>query len=190
MTLWESLVGWFSAEGNETTTGAKNFDPAKSRLATPISSTDGGGGGVWSANRARNPGQVCEGGQQEEMGFMRIEQSESVRGSDSNLRAEFNLFLNDGSGAGDSAMVRAFALECDRITKMHPALLESLRIWLLLPNGGPEAAAPNKLVSPDGRVELDIQNADALNMTLYLDGVALWSVLTGTTPAGKAKGLR
>lgn len=41
--------------------------------------------------------------------------------------------------------------------------------------GGPAPTTqfPNKLVSPDGHLELDIQNADAPGAVLYQDGVAI-----------------
>lgn len=157
-----SDIGWESFEGNESTTGAKNFDPAKQRIATPISPTDGGGGGVVSFNRARHPGMVNEGGQQDEMGFIRVEQSESVRGQEGNLRSELNVFLNDGSGAGDAAMVRAVAIECDRVTKINPGLLVSLQQLIGASGGG---SSSSRFTSPNGRWWLQIQ--DDGNYVIY-----------------------
>ncbi len=96
---------------------------------------------------------------------------------------ELYVGINNGAGNADANMVDVLLIHHDSIEALVPI------------NGAPAAPMPvsqfpNKLVSPDGRVEMDIQNADALNMTLYLDGVALWSVLTGTTPEGKAKGFK
>jgi len=39
----------------------------------------------------------------------------------------------------------------------------------------PSMQALNKIVSLDGRVELNVQNADALGLVLYFDGAAIWA---------------
>lgn len=168
--------GFTGFESNETTIGSLVDDPAKLRLTVHITE-HGGGGGVVSFNASRLSGVPILGGNQLEMGYLRVEQSESVRGQIGNLRGEMNIFLNDGSGEDDAAMVRAVAFECDRITKMHPDLARSLAAVLApyLPGGA--QVFTNKLVSPDGRLELDVQNADAPNLALYMDGRAVWSAL-------------
>lgn len=134
--------GFRGFESNEETVGSTKKDPPKNRLTSFIYE-DGGGGGVLSFNASRNEGQPCMGGNQREMAFLRVEQSESVRGQQGNLRGEWNFFANDGSGEDDAAMVRAFAFECDRITKMHPGFLASLRSWL--------GIVPGRFYSPNGQ---------------------------------------
>lgn len=185
--LHDTPIGWVSLEGNELTIGSKIDDPPKIRLAAPCT-PHGGGGGVVSFNVARNMGQVCEGSQQVEIGYLRVEQSDSVRGQEGNPRGEMNFFLSDGSSEADAAMVRAFAVECDRITKMHPGLRESLRRWLLEPDdvipASAETRPPFRMLSADGNIELILQNADAINFVIYdlrrpEGDRAIWSASTG-----------
>jgi len=192
--LAENEYGWIAFEGNELTIGSKVGDPPKLRLTSPINA-DGGGGGVISFNFSRQAGVVCDGHQQDEVAMIRVEQAEDVRGQLGNRKAEMGLMLADGSGIGD--VVKPFACVYNAITRILPAFRDALRVMLGIEAPvNPEATTiqafsyPNKLVSPDGRVELDIQSVDALNMTLYRDGIALWSVLTGTTPAGRAAGFK
>lgn len=194
--LSENDRGYLLFDGNELTIGSKVPDPAKVRVTGPVNA-DGGGGGVWSANISRQAGVVCDGHQQDEVAMIRVEQAQDVRGQLGNRKVEITLQLADGSGIGD--VVKLLGLTWNSVTTLLPELQRAVQLALGadadVPDN-PEAITPqtfsfpNKLVSPDGRVELDIQNVDALNMTLYKDGVALWSVLTGTTPEGRKLGLR
>jgi hypothetical protein len=183
-----TAAGFRGFETNEETVGSLVDDPPKVRVTVHITE-HGGGGGVVSFNASRHPGMVCMGGDQLEMGYIRVEQAESVRGETGNLRSEMNFFLNDGSGADDAAMVRAFAFECDRITKMHPGFRASLRAWLLEPDEGipspPAARPPFKMLSENGRFELIVQ--DDGNFVIYdyarPDGHrAIWSAFGGRIP--------
>jgi hypothetical protein len=168
--------GFLGFEGNEESIGSKENDPCKLRLTTPVY-PDGGGGGVISFNASRNPGVVQDGHNQQEMGFIRVEQSESVRGQTGNLRGEMNFFLNDGSGQDDASMVRAFAIECDRITKAHPGLVQSLRNLLGVSGG----FSPDHMTSPQGRFQTH-QQEDG-NFVTYdtstTPWTAVWSAWTG-----------
>lgn len=176
-------IGWLAHEGNETTDGAKNADPAKFRLTTPIND-DGGGGGVVSFNASRIFGQINFGNNQLEMGMLRVEQAEDVRHS-SSLKAEFNILLNDGSGESDSAMRKPLAFTWNAVTRFEPALAASFAAHLApyLPGGA--AAAPFKMVSADGHFELTIQN-DGNFVTYDLwhkpAACAIWSSFTGKLP--------
>lgn len=189
--LAENDLGYVGLDGNELIVGSKIDDPPKVRLTAPLYLT-GGGGGVISFNISRYTGVVCDGHAQDEIAMIRVEQSEDVRGDLGNHKAEFNLMLADGSGIGD--VVKPFACVWNAVTRLLPEFAGAVRAAMLggvvnAPVSAP-STFPNKLVSPDGRVELDIQNVDALNMTLYRDGVALWSVATGLTQAGRALGWR
>lgn len=139
----ENEDGFVGLDGNELIVGSKRFDPPKVRLTAPVNA-DGGGGGVISFNLSRHAGVVCDGHDQVEMGFVRVEQSEAVRGQVGNPRGEFNILLNAG-GEDDAAMQRAGAVECDRVTKPGPAFS----------NGG--GGSPSRFVSPDGRWWLQLQ---------------------------------
>lgn len=168
--LADTNNGFLIFDGNEESVGSKENDPCKLRLTTPIY-PDGGGGGVVSFNASRNPGVVQDGHNQLEMGYIRVEQSESVRGQQGNLRGEMNFFLNDGSGEDDAAMVRAFALECDRITKIHPNLVHSLRVILGVTNGG----GGSYIDSPNGQYRVQIQDDGNLVKYRTSDWTPLWS---------------
>ena len=195
---WFSLpFGWFGASNdNEVDLRTSKDDAVKYR-----GSKAGPGRGIMclSANQIR--GGCDDGAQTAGADEVVLVQYKRRYDDPSNLEGEIWEGVNDGSGSGDAAMVPL------RITRhgdfwMETAALDAMIdtiqarmvargiAGIVAPTAPSSASFPNKLVSPDGRVELDIQNADALNMTLYEDGVALWSVLTGTTPAGHAKGLR
>lgn len=174
-------IGWLAHEGNETTDGAKNADPAKYRLTTPIN-TDGGGGGVLSFNASRVFGQINFGSNQLEMGMIRVEQASDVRGQTGNLKAEINFMLNDGSGQNDAAMTKPLAFTAHHITRLDESIAADLaaRLAPYLP-GGASAPVSDKLVS--GRFELDLQAVDG-NIVLYnqkCDGSysAVWTMITG-----------
>jgi hypothetical protein len=152
--LSENDRGYLGFDGNELVVGSKIDDPPKVRLTSPTTE-HGGGGGVLSANISRHAGVVCDGHQQIEIGFIRFEQSEAVRGDPSNPRGEYNLLLNVG-GEDDSAMQRGLALEADRVTKMNPALG-----GLFGNSGNP----PSRFVSPNGRYWLQMQ--DDGNFVIY-----------------------
>lgn len=192
--LSENDRGYVALDGNELIIGSKIDDPPKVRLTSPLTG-HGGGGGVISFNFSREEGIACDGHQQDEIAMIRVEQAEDVRGQLGNRKAEINILLADGSGVGD--VVKPFACVYNAVTRILPAFRDALRLALGLDEpANPDAITiqtfsfPNKLVSPDGRVELDVQNVDALNLTLYKDGIALWSILTGVTPEGRKLGLR
>lgn len=151
--LSENERGFVGLDGNELIIGSKVYDPPKLRVTAPVNA-DGGGGGVFSANISREAGVVCDGHQQIEIGFIRFEQSESVRGDPLNARGEYNLLLNVG-GTDDAAMQRGLAIEADRVTKMNPGLQTAL--------GG--SGDLSRLVSPNGRYWFQVQ--DDGNLVFY-----------------------
>jgi hypothetical protein len=123
------------------------------------------------------------------MVMIHFEQSESVRGQAGNPKGSYNVFVNDGQGEGDENMQRVFRLEPDtapdpRSGGMIEAFFlgepqwESLTRQLLSRVGGAVAVASNKIVSPDGHLELDIQNADAPNLVAYMNGTAFWDAVS------------
>lgn len=182
----ETPNGWLAIGGNETTDGAKDADPAKFRLTTPMDET-GGGGGVLSFNANRYFGRINFGGDQREMGMIRVEQSDTVRGQVNNLKAEINFMLNDGSGDGDSAMRKPLAFTWNQVTRFEPALAASFAYHIApyLP-GGTEQRPPFKMVSEDGHYELTIQSVDGNFVTYDLwhqpAPCAIWSSFTGRLP--------
>ena len=162
---------------------AVHADPAIYRIGSTIL-PDGGGGGVISGDHIPNG----PGGRRVQMVMIHFEQSESVRGQAGNAKGSYNLFLNDGQGEGDANMRRVFRLEPDtapdpRSGEMIEAFFlgephwESLVRQLLSRVGGAVVVASNKIVSPDGHLELDIQNADAPNLVAYRDGAAFWDAI-------------
>lgn len=151
--LSENDRGYVALDGNELIVGSKIVDPPKVRLTSPTDE-HGGGGGVLSANISREAGVVCDGHQQLEIGFIRFEQSEAVRGQPMNPRGEYNLLLNVG-GEDDAAMQRGMGLEADRVTRINPALLGLFT----------SSDAPSRFVSPNGRYWLQVQ--DDGNVVVY-----------------------
>lgn len=176
--------GYRGFEGNEETIGSHVEDPPKIRL-TCVITEHGGGGGVASFNRSRSTN-VSMGGSQDEMGYIRVEQSEAVRGDVGNLRSEMNFFLNDGSGADDSAMVRAFAFECDRITKINPGIVNSLRNFI----GNSGGSSSSRMTSPNGRYLLQLQDDgnyviyDAIDQNHPVAIFDLWWLMAGLAVRG------
>lgn len=166
----ENDRGWIALDGNEMIVGSKIFDPPKVRLTSPVN-TDGGGGGVISFNISRHAGAAIDGHDQDEMAMLRVEQAEDVRGQVGNPKAELNIMLADGSGVGD--VVKLFAIVWNRVTRFLPEFAQSIRMTLGGAPPTPLFEFPNKLVSPDGRLELDIQNADEPGAVLYQDGIAI-----------------
>lgn len=158
--LDETPTGFALFDGNEFSIGSKEDDPSKVRVTAPTTA-HGGGGGVYSFSRSREAGVPQTGHQQEEMGFIRVEQSEAVRGDPTNNRAELNIFLNRG-GTEDEDMVRAIAIECDRVTQINPDLLSSFQ--QLLNTGGP-SGWPSRMASPNNRYWLQLQ--DDGNFVIY-----------------------
>lgn len=147
--LAENEVGFVGLDGNELIVGSKIDDPPKLRLTAPM--TDhGGGGGVVSFSRSRRAGVVVDGHEQDEMGFVRIEQSESVRGDPNNLRSEFNILLHTGDSGDD--VHRGIALETDCITKINPGLAADFGI------GSGDGASSSRFESPNGRYWVQMQN--------------------------------
>lgn len=159
--LAENEIGYLLFDGNELTIGSKIGDPPKCRLTSPINA-DGGGGGVISYNASRQAGVVCDGHQQTEMAMDRVEQAEDVRGQIGNYKAERNFMVSDASGDGADGMHKPLAFTYDAVT--HDTLGLSGGVTTPPAAGG----FPNKLVSPDGLLEFDIQNGDAPNATLYI----------------------
>lgn len=125
--LHEDERGYVIVDGNEVTIGSKIDDPPKLRVTAPCYNW-GGGGGVISFNYSRRPDVICWGQEQDEVGFVRVEQAESVRGNATNTCAEFNIFLADGSGQGD--VERVFAFTTNRFTKWASNCLASLAQWI------------------------------------------------------------
>lgn len=152
--LADTPIGWAAHEGNEGEFGAKNADPAKVRITTPINE-DGGGGGVVSFNANRYFGRINFGGDQLEMAMIRVEQASDVRGQLGNLKGEFNFLLNDGSGQDDAAMRKPLAFTWNQVTRFEPALAASFAAHLApyLGSGG----GGSRMVSPDGRYWLQLQ---------------------------------
>ena len=163
-------------------------DPAMYRIGSTILTGSGGGGGAISADNIPNG----PGGRRVQMVMIHFEQSESVRGQAGNPKGSYNVFLNDGRGEADQNMQRVFRLEADtapdpRSGAMIEAFFlgephwESLVRQLLTRVGGAVVVASNKIVSPDGHLELDIQNADAPNLVAYRDGSAFWDAVSTVT---------
>jgi hypothetical protein len=98
-------------------------------------------------------GDARDGQHQTEIGFLRIGQSEAVRGELGNPRGEYNILLNVG-GVDDASMQPGLGFECDRITKMNPALLASLASLLATAGGVPSS----RLVSPNGQWWAQVQD--------------------------------
>ncbi len=153
--------GFKGFEGNEDSTGSIVNDPAKNRLTTPITETGGGGGAVsFNANLL---GHVALGGGQREMGMIRVEQAEDVRGQVSNLKSEMNFMLNDGSGSGDDAMTKPLAFTAHAITRMDAAWAASFAAHLAPFLGG---GGSSRIVSPNGRFWFQPTQDDG-NFVLY-----------------------
>jgi hypothetical protein len=155
----ENEKGYVGLDGNELIVGSKVMDPPKVRMTCPTDE-HGGGGGVLSANISRHAGIACDGHQQVEIGFLRFEQSEAVRGQPGNPRGEYNVLLNVG-GEDDAAMQRGLSFEADRITQINPALLASLGSLL----GASGAGSPSRLASPNGQWWMQMQ--DDGNFVVY-----------------------
>lgn len=165
--LAETDTGWIGFEGNELTIGSKVDDPPKLRLTAPC--TDhGGGGGVVSFNFSRNAG-ICDGHNQTEVGMIRVEQAEDVRGNSGNTKAELSFMLGDGSGIGD--VQKPFAFVWNAITRFLIGVL-----------GGPS----DTIWAPSG-LYFTQQQADGNFVSYQVDRpfdksatpVALWSAWTG-----------
>lgn len=175
--IYDSPIGFVSAEGNELTIGAKNDDADKLRLTQPITE-HGGGGGVISFNLHKSLGQVVFGQRQVEMAMIRVEQSSDVRGTFL-PKGEFNFFANDG-GEQDSNMRRAFSFTWNEVTYLQPGIAAGLaaRIAPFLPTSG---AGNGTVLSPDGRFMLAMQGDG--NLVVYRWDVdhwtATWSIWTG-----------
>lgn len=114
--IFEDDRGFLAMEGNELTVGSKIDDPPKLRLTSPTYS-HGAGGGCVSYNRSTRAGAVCFGNDQQEMALDRVEQASDVRGNPSNLKAERNFLLNDGSSGADSAMQKPLAFVWNLVTR-------------------------------------------------------------------------
>lgn len=155
----ENDRGYVGLDGNELIVGSKVFDPPKVRVTSPTNEF-GGGGGVLSANISRRAGVACDGHQQVEIGFVRFEQSQAVRGEPGNPRAEYNVLLNAGS-EDDAAMQRGIAFEADRVTQINPGLAASLASMM----GGAGGGAPSRFVSPNGHWWMQMQ--DDGNFVIY-----------------------
>lgn len=176
--LHEDERGYVIAEGNELTIGSKLNDPPKVRVCVPITAT-GGGGGVFSASRARSFG-VCFGDQQDEMGYVRFEQAEDVRGDVGHLRSEVNLFV--ASGLPGTDVERVFACTWDRFTKWGLSALTSLSVWL----GGGGTSRADTMWAPNGlsfTQQQDDGNFVTYSVTRAFDKTAnpkaIWSAWTG-----------
>ena len=153
--------GYEGFERNEQTIGSRVDDPPKLRLTSPLTE-HGGGGGVISFNK-HNAGSIAMGGQQTEMGMVRVEQSDTVRGDAGNPKAEINFMLNDGSGGGDDAMKKPLSFTWNTVTHIEPALAQSLAAVLSPYMGG---GSGSRIVSPNGRYWFQPAQDDG-NLVLY-----------------------
>ena len=111
----ENETGFIGFDGNELIIGSKVDDPAKVRLTAPMTE-HGGGGGVISFNFHRDFNRAVDGHEQCEMGMIRVEQADDVRGQVGNPKAELNFMLNDG-GTQDSNMRKPLAFVWNAITR-------------------------------------------------------------------------
>lgn len=132
MIIAENDYGYLLFESNELTIGSKVDDPPKVRLTSPCTE-HGGGGGVISFNYSRQAGVVCDGHNQTEVGMIRVEQAEDVRGQVGNTKAEFNFMLGDGSGVGD--VVKPLAFVWNAITRSLLNLLGGNTDTMWAPSG-------------------------------------------------------
>jgi hypothetical protein len=120
------------------------------------------------------------------MGFLRIGQSEAVRGQPGNPRGEYNILLNAG-GTDDASMQRGLAFECDRITDINPSLLASFASLL----GAAGGAASSRLVSPNGQWWMQMQDDgnfviyDATNPSAPKPVFDLWWMMQSLAELGK-----
>ena len=73
----------------------------------------------------------------------------------------------------DLAMIELATLNPDGLEVRVPVKFSAGTVGGAVPaaSGG----VSNKIVSPDGRLELDIQNADAPGLVVYMDGKPVWS---------------
>lgn len=127
----ESDIGWVGFEGNELTIGSKVDDPPKVRLTSPVTE-HGGGGGVVSFNYSP-AGHASDGHNQTEIGMIRVEQAEDVRGS-SSTKAELNFMLADG-GKEDSNMRKPLAFVWNKVTQAMLVLLGARTDTMWAQNG-------------------------------------------------------
>ncbi len=77
----------------------------------------------------------------------------------------------------DHAMIEVMTINSDGVEFRVPIKASAGIVGMSAPTILPEGF-PNKIVSPDGRLELDIQNADAPGCVMYFDGVAIGRLLT------------
>lgn len=112
----ENDRGWVALDGNELIVGSKVDDPAKLRGTSPITE-HGGGGFAISFNMHRDFGRAVDGHGQIEMGMIRCEQDEGVRGQIGNPKGEMNFMLNDGGGGEDGNMRKPLAFVWNAITR-------------------------------------------------------------------------
>lgn len=130
----ENESGWVALDGNELIVGSKIDDPAKLRGTSPITE-HGGGGFAISANMHRQQGVAVDGHAQTEIGMVRWEQAEDVRGTFA-PKGECNFMLNDGGGGEDSNMRKPLAFVWNAITRSLLSMFgggASDTIWA--PNG-------------------------------------------------------
>lgn len=136
---------------------------------------NGGGGGADSWDNIPNG----PSGRRVQMVLLHGEQSEMVRGQPGNPQGSIKLQLNDGNGEADGNMKTAFQLEArsgvsardgsaiEAFTLGEPQWESLVRQLSARMDSPIRMGFANKLVSPDGIMELDVQNHDAKGLVLY-----------------------
>jgi hypothetical protein len=180
-TIAETDRGYIGLESNESTVGSKDYDPAKYRCSTPLSPETGGGGCAISFNFHKFLGKAF-GSQQIEMGMIRVEQAEDVRGS-FDPKAEMNFLLNDGSGTDDAAMTKPLAFTSHHITRLDEGIARDLAARLIpyIPLVGNNNGI---MFSPNQQFMMAMQSDG--NLVVYErvgdSWIARWSWFTGVIP--------
>jgi hypothetical protein len=176
--------------GNETELDAYDDDAVMHRRGGTVRVNGGGGGADSWDSLPDGPG-----GRRVQMVMTHGEQSEQARGEPNNPMGSWKMQMNDGKGEADSNGKTVIAFEPITGPSKRPGhegeILEAFQLgepqWeslvrqLVARLGGSVSAggSSNKIVSPDGRLELDIQNADAAGLVAYMDGKAIWSAQEG-----------
>lgn len=163
--------GYIQYDANEVQIVSTIDDPPGLRLGTLVRAGMGRSLGKISFNLVR------EDGTQDEVVLL---QGKRRYDDPHDLTGELYIGINRG-GSGDSDMIDVALVHHDGIECRVPISAPNFSAVAVAPS---TPSFPNKLVSPDGTIELDIQNKDAVNLTLYdntrpAGDRGIWSVLTG-----------